>query len=85
MPTIIAFDCSLSMSRFISSKVPGQTSEVQISLKSLGHKLITEIIKYLEQHVKLEYIALIAFAANSEVLCHFTRDHEALRRSLEKV
>lgn len=84
MPTIIAFDCSLSMSRFISTKVQDK-DDVKMSLKSIGHNVIMEIIRYLENYVKLEYVALMEFAAHAKILCNFTRDHASLKHALEMV
>nr|XP_039262841.1 integrator complex subunit 14-like [Styela clava] len=83
MPTIIAFDCSLSMSRVVTTQV-GEEGGIKISQKHLAYDACNELLKYLSKRIKLEYTALLSFSSTCQVLCEFTRDHEALKAALNK-
>lgn len=83
MPTIIALDCSLSMSRIVSTQV-GEETEVKISRKQLAHEACYELLEYLSKRIKLEYTALLSFSSTCQVLCEFTREHESLKTALSK-
>lgn len=83
MPTIIAVDCSLSMSR--TSTLSGDGGPVNITLKQLSQQVCHSILTYLSTRVKLEYTALLSFSSCCQQLSEFTRDYDALKACVSKI
>ncbi|KAK0051696.1 von Willebrand factor A domain-containing protein 9 [Biomphalaria pfeifferi] len=81
MPTIIALDVSLSMSR--SVLLPDSTEEYQ--RRHIAIHGINTFLDYLSANYKLEFVSLIAFSYLYEQLSTFTRDYSIIRTALTKV
>ena len=80
MPTIIAIDCSLSMSKNLTSAENGSSvSKLQLA-RSLSSQVLEHILKS-----KLEQTAIMSFSSDVKVLCDFTRDLSELNSSLDGV
>lgn len=75
MPTTIALDVSLSMQR----NIPGRQDLTyhQLALKGIH--------QFLDSVQKLEYISLITYSSNAEVVLTFTKDADAIRQALKKI
>lgn len=56
MPTIIALDVSLSMTRAL----PGASSQDSITFHQLAVQGINQFLNYLAKHSKLEYVSLVS-------------------------
>lgn len=56
MPTIIALDISLSMTRF----VPGASNQDSLTYHQLAVQGINQFLNYLSKNSKLEYISLVS-------------------------
>ncbi|XP_075153129.1 integrator complex subunit 14 [Haematobia irritans] len=80
MPTIIALDVSLSMIRTI----PGR-SENPITYQQLAAKGISQLLEYLSNISKLEYVALLTFSGSCELKVDFTRDYDQIKQVVKKV
>ncbi|XP_053690339.1 integrator complex subunit 14 [Sabethes cyaneus] len=84
MPTIIALDVSLSMTRPVP---PGSNSSAEESLTyhQLAIQGINTILDYLGKHSRLEFVSLIIYSSLYEVVVDFTRDYESIRQALHKI
>lgn len=83
MPTVIAIDCSLSMSRPVQSvmkDIDGKSSQ-----KHLAVQLCQNLLNYLSLKIKLEYTALLSFSSTCECLSGFTRDYDHLKLCLNEI
>ncbi|XP_063698589.1 integrator complex subunit 14 [Culicoides brevitarsis] len=78
MPTIIALDVSLSMTR----TVPGNNSQTFHSLAVHG---INTFLDYLQENSRLEQVSLIVYSSSYETVVDFTRDYDLIRQALGKV
>uniref|UniRef100_A0A240PLP3 Integrator complex subunit 14 n=1 Tax=Anopheles christyi TaxID=43041 RepID=A0A240PLP3_9DIPT len=91
MPTIIALDVSLSMSRPIPNQTtsgggPGSSgSENVLTYHQLAIQGINYILDHLSKHARLEFVSLIIYSSLYEVLVDFTRDYDAIRQALHKI
>uniref|UniRef100_A0A1I8PBR1 Integrator complex subunit 14 n=1 Tax=Stomoxys calcitrans TaxID=35570 RepID=A0A1I8PBR1_STOCA len=81
MPTIIALDVSLSMIRTI----PGRSEENAITYHQLAVKGISQLLEYLSNLSKLEYVALLTFSSSCELKVDFTRDYDQIKQVVKKV
>uniref|UniRef100_A0A0B6ZRF4 Integrator complex subunit 14 n=1 Tax=Arion vulgaris TaxID=1028688 RepID=A0A0B6ZRF4_9EUPU len=81
MPTVIALDVSLSMSRPVL--LPDAAEDYQ--RKHLANHGISTFLDYLSSTYKLEFVSLIAFSFLWEQLSAFTRDYSVIRAALNKV
>nr|XP_040582131.1 integrator complex subunit 14-like [Lepeophtheirus salmonis] len=79
MPTVIILDTSLSMLRPISEK------DLSTTYMDLAIGGISMILDHLEQHFKLEYVALLLHSSLSDVLVGFTRDLNVIRDKLSSI
>ncbi|KAK2143093.1 hypothetical protein LSH36_878g01004 [Paralvinella palmiformis] len=80
MPTVILFDCSLSMSRPVC---PSDNND-DIQRKHLAINGINTLLDYLTEHCKLEFVSLVEFSSTASIQVPFTRDHELIRAALSK-
>ncbi|XP_053672259.1 integrator complex subunit 14 [Anopheles nili] len=90
MPTIIALDVSLSMTRPIPSQsntgTPGNGgSENVMTYHQLAVLGINSILDYLSKHARLEFVSMIIYSSLFEVVVDFTRDYDAIRQALHKI
>uniref|UniRef100_A0A240PK97 Integrator complex subunit 14 n=1 Tax=Anopheles epiroticus TaxID=199890 RepID=A0A240PK97_9DIPT len=91
MPTIIALDVSLSMSRPIpnhSTSTGGSgssSSENVLTYHQLAVQGVNYVLDYLTKHARLEFVSLIVYSSLYEVLVDFTRDYDTIRQSLHKI
>ncbi|XP_053662332.1 integrator complex subunit 14 [Anopheles marshallii] len=91
MPTIIALDVSLSMSRPIPNQ-PSSTggsssaeSDNVLTYHQLAVQGINYVLDYLTKHARLEYVSLIIYSSLYEVVVDFTRDYDSIRNALHKI
>uniref|UniRef100_A0A1I8JUV4 Integrator complex subunit 14 n=1 Tax=Anopheles funestus TaxID=62324 RepID=A0A1I8JUV4_ANOFN len=91
MPTIIALDVSLSMSRPIPNQ-PSSTggsgsteSDNVLTYHHLAVQGINYVLDYLTKHARLEYVSLIIYSSLYEVVVDFTRDYDTIRNALHKI
>uniref|UniRef100_A0A1Y9IW43 Integrator complex subunit 14 n=1 Tax=Anopheles minimus TaxID=112268 RepID=A0A1Y9IW43_9DIPT len=91
MPTIIALDVSLSMSRPIPNQ-PSSTggsgsaeSDNMVTFHHLAVQGINYVLDYLTKHARLEYVSLIIYSSLYEVVVDFTRDYDSIRNALHKI
>ena len=93
MPTIIVLDLSLSMLRPSSQsstevidldKDPDDKSggTTLLDLAKLG---IESFLCHLEKNSKLEFVSIIGYSSQCDLLCPFTRDLQELREKLGSV
>lgn len=59
MPTIIALDMSLSMTKTVPAAANG-SNEDSVTYHQLAVQAIQEFLNYLTEHSKLEYVALVS-------------------------
>ncbi|XP_055325567.1 integrator complex subunit 14-like [Sitodiplosis mosellana] len=87
MPTIIALDVSLSMTRTLPVTTNGTngTNDEHITYNQLAVQGINEFLNYLTKNSKLEHVALVVFSSKYDVLVDFTRDYDAIRQALFNV
>lgn len=78
MPTLILLDVSLSMARTVET-----TEDGPIRVIDLASKFILNIIDHLSLNYNQEYVSLIVFSSNYEVVVKFTRDYELLRKACD--
>uniref|UniRef100_A0A2M4BGK3 Integrator complex subunit 14 n=1 Tax=Anopheles marajoara TaxID=58244 RepID=A0A2M4BGK3_9DIPT len=88
MPTIIALDVSLSMTRPIPN--PGLNSGSVITENTLTyHQVAVQgincILDHLSKHARLEFVSLIIYSSLYEVVVDFTRDYDSIRQALHKI
>ncbi|XP_005092704.1 integrator complex subunit 14 [Aplysia californica] len=81
MPTVIAFDVSLSMVRPVV--LPDVSEEYQ--RRHLAIHGINTFLDYLSGNYKLEFVSLITFSYLWEHLVAFTRDFDSIKAALNKV
>lgn len=81
MPTVIALDVSLSMSRPVV--IPDCTEEYQ--RKHLAIHGINSFLDYLSSNFKLEFTSLLVFSYLWEQLVPFTRNYESIKSALNNV
>nr|XP_034326930.1 integrator complex subunit 14-like [Crassostrea gigas] len=81
MPTVIALDVSLSMSRPVV--IPDCTEEYQ--RKHLAIHGINSFLDYLSSNFKLEFTSLLVFSYLWEQLVPFTRNYESIKSALNYV
>ncbi|CAL1538840.1 unnamed protein product [Lymnaea stagnalis] len=81
MPTVIALDVSLSMSRpVVLSDIPEEYQRRHLAVHG-----INTYLDYLSANYKLEFVSLVAFSYLYEQLSTFTRDYNVIRTALNKV
>uniref|UniRef100_A0A240PJY4 Integrator complex subunit 14 n=1 Tax=Anopheles atroparvus TaxID=41427 RepID=A0A240PJY4_ANOAO len=90
MPTVIALDVSLSMTRPIphQPKTGGAgdgSSENSLTYHLVAVKGVNYILDYLTKHARLEFVSLIVYSSLYEVLVDFTRDYDSIRQALHKI
>ena len=97
MPTVILLDCGLSMGRLVGKKggetvkpaTPKSPQEITIEddveIRHLALAGVSQILTQIETHCRLEHVALITYASQSEVLVPFTRDIDMIRSRLSQV
>ncbi|XP_022335197.2 integrator complex subunit 14-like [Crassostrea virginica] len=81
MPTVIALDVSLSMSRPVV--IPDCTEEYQ--RKHLAIHGINSFLDFLSNNFKLEFTSLLVFSYLWEQLVPFTRNYESIKSALNNV
>lgn len=79
MPTVIALDVSLSMSRFVS------TSDEEITYHQLAVAGINHFLDYLAENSKLEQVCLVCYSNVAEVVIEFTKNYDTIREALSKI
>lgn len=90
MPTIIALDMSLSMHRPASRTPPSSSSsdvddvECQ-TLLDLAKVGVRSFLNHLDKNSKLEFVSLIGFSSQCDLICPFTRDFQEVLDKLEGV
>ncbi|XP_058460146.1 integrator complex subunit 14 [Malaya genurostris] len=89
MPTIIALDVSLSMTRPAPGgntvSTTGSSGEEIWTYHQLAIHGINTILDYLAKHSRLEFVSLIIYSSLYEVVVDFTRDYESIRQALHKI
>lgn len=60
MPTIIALDVSLSMTRAVPITINGVNDENSITYSQLAIQGINAFLNYLTKNSKLEYVSLVS-------------------------
>ncbi|XP_055528850.1 integrator complex subunit 14 [Wyeomyia smithii] len=85
MPTIIALDVSLSMTRTVPPGSNSGNTEESLTFHQLAIQGINTILDYLGKHSKLEFVSLIIYSSLYEVVVDFTRDYESIRQALHKI
>lgn len=84
MPTIIALDVSLSMTRMIPAP-PGQNNEELTTYHQFAVRGINQFLTYLSNNSKLEYVCLLVYSTLYEIIIDFTRDYEIIKQSLHNI
>ena len=90
MPTIIVLDLSLSMHRpssrtlasASSSDIEDVDSQTLLDLAKVG---IRSFLNHLDKNSKLEFVSLIGFSSQCDLICPFTRDFQEILDKLEAV
>ena len=77
MPTVILFDCSLSM---LQPAVAGDPSSH--SRRVLAEHAVNSLLDSLKVHSPLEHVGLLAFSSTCNVVVPFTRDLNSVRAGL---
>ncbi|EAT33192.1 AAEL014546-PA [Aedes aegypti] len=87
MPTIIAVDVSLSMTRPVpvAASGAGPSAEDGLTYHHLAVQGVNTILDYLAKHSRLEFVSLIVYSSLYEVIVDFTRDYESIRQALHKI
>ena len=91
MPTIIALDLSLSMLRPASSSAAAaavtdvDVDEEPQTLFDLAKIGIRSFLNYLEKNSRLEFVSIIGYSSQCDLVCPFTRDFQELREKLDTV
>ncbi|XP_052861726.1 integrator complex subunit 14 [Anopheles cruzii] len=90
MPTIIALDVSLSMTRPIPNSSTGGTTaagmpENTLTYHQVAMQGINSILDYLSKHARLEFVSLIVYSSLYEMVVDFTRDYDTIRAALHKI
>lgn len=80
MPSIIAIDNSLSMSKAVATDDDGSIIS-KLQLACLCSKNIIDKIG----KSKLEHVSLVCFSSNVNVVSDFTRNYDELKSNLSKV
>ncbi|XP_049546923.1 integrator complex subunit 14 [Anopheles darlingi] len=88
MPTVIALDVSLSMTRPIPN--PGLNSGSVITENTpTYHQVAVQgincILDHLCKHARLEFVSLVIYSSLYEVVVDFTRDYDSIRQALHKI
>ncbi|CAG0916065.1 unnamed protein product [Notodromas monacha] len=90
MPTLIAVQASVSLTEPFTSG--GNADEEERSVKRAGHSrvdfvkaAVRGILNHFGSSLKLDSVALIAYASSYEVLVPFTRDISAIEAGLAKI
>ncbi|KAL5004544.1 hypothetical protein ScPMuIL_018000 [Solemya velum] len=81
MPTVIALDVSLSMSR----PVPMADTPEEYQRRHLAVHGINTLLDFIINSNKMEFISLVAFSYLWEILVPFTRDTELVKAALTNV
>ncbi|KAH3839511.1 integrator complex subunit 14-like [Dreissena polymorpha] len=81
MPTILALDVSLSMSRPVKTEAGGE----DFSRKNLAIHGLSTLLDYFTANCKLEFTSLVVFSYLWEQLCAFTRDVDVIKAALNTV
>lgn len=86
MPTVLALDVSLSMSRIVGTsklnkdgEVAGKGAEESMEIRRLANIGLGCILDYLAQKAQLEYTALVVFSSLWEIEHEFTKNHEKIK------
>nr|CAB3256419.1 von Willebrand factor A domain-containing protein 9-like [Phallusia mammillata] len=80
MPTVIAIDCSFSLSQLSNTSDGNSVSKLK-----LAGICCLEIIERLSEKLNLEHFAIVSFSSNVNVICDFTRDISQLKSSINKL
>lgn len=78
MPTILALDVSLSMTR----KCEVGESETFHQLAVNG---INQFLKYLSENSKLEQVAFLVYSGQTEITVEFTKHYDLIKEALNKI
>ncbi|XP_041364746.1 integrator complex subunit 14-like [Gigantopelta aegis] len=81
MPTVIALDVSLSMSRPVL--IPDCSEEYE--RRHLAVNGINSLLDFMTQNCKLEFFSLVVFSYLWDQLVTFTRDFDAIKAALNKI
>ncbi|XP_043221562.1 integrator complex subunit 14-like [Amphibalanus amphitrite] len=79
MPTVLALDVSLSMSRPVFQQ---DRSEEPPTVRQLAIKGIHALLNHIHHNCKLEFAALAVYSSMYEILGSFTRDFDQLKSRL---
>ena len=91
MPTIIVMDLSLSMLRpaSTSTSAPAVTDvdvdEEPQTLFDLAKIGVRSFLNHLEKNSRLEFVSLIGYSSQCDLICPFSRDFQELRDKLDAV
>lgn len=86
MPTVIALDVSLSMRRPVLTNGPNDNLQNEpLTRHHLAVHGINALLHYLQVNSKLEFVSLIVFSSQCEVVCPFTRDYDSIRAKLQTI
>ena len=80
MPTIIAIDNSLSMSKTVANGKGG----TKVSNLQIGCSIASQVVEHFSKS-KLEYISILSFSSSVDIVCDFTRNKNQLKTDLSKV
>ena len=80
MPSIIAIDNSLSMSKVVATDNDG----LAMSKLHLACLCSAKVLDRMNKS-SLEHVALVSFSSSVNLMCDFTRNYDELRANLQKV
>lgn len=84
MPTIIALDVSLSMTRAIPVS-HNHINDEYITYHELAIRGINQFLNYLSRNCKLEYVCLVVYSSLYEIIVEFTREYETIKQALHNI
>ena len=91
MPTIIVMDLSLSMLRPASTSTSApavndvDVDEEPQTLFDLAKIGVRSFLNHLEKNSRLEFVSLIGYSSQCDLICPFSRDFQELRDKLDAV
>lgn len=90
MPTIVVLDLSLSMLRPASrvptpNNVDSDAATENTTLLDLAKIGVRSFLNHLEKNSKLEFVSLIGYSSQCDLICPFTRDFQEVSEKLESV
>ncbi|KAK6179916.1 hypothetical protein SNE40_012164 [Patella caerulea] len=80
MPTVIALDVSLSMSRLVKTEGSEEYDKRHLAIHG-----INTLLDQINAHSKLEFVSLVVFSYLYEQLVSFTREYDTIKTALNKV